>query len=334
MLTGCPQHAIPITADLDIAIPGNLSDVVVTGVEVTGRQCQQVGLFLGKAFCGCLAELAKRTVVSLRIYPLRQQLIDVCQTVELPVTNEEVFLKVFHHAFHLAFGSRSAWAAGSWREAIVFCQLEETVIEDNLATVVMPENGSFLVINQHGFDAATKAREGFDQRFIGMLSILTFSSPCMEVSGVTEGVNGEVHFAALTVDNSLDFTPVVLELLAGLRLEAYGLFGGTQGAFRMHILTQRGAAAVIILLFYLLKNHFGVPDMLAQAQVNIIHKRAKFFHWLTLAHDNRSFSEMSSNCALGTSDVVRNVNNVRAVNTICFIMRRSPLLNMWLLRLV
>ncbi len=69
----------------------------------------------------------------------------------------------------------------------------------------------------------------------------------MEVPGVTEGVNGEVHFAALAVDNCLDFTPVVLELLAALRLEVYGLFGGTQGTFGMHILTQRGAAAAITL---------------------------------------------------------------------------------------
>lgn len=157
-----------------------------------------------------------------------------------------------------------------------------------------------------------------------MLGILAISSPCMEVPRVTEGVNGEVHFAALAVDNRLDFTPVVLELLAGLRLEAYGLFGRTQGTFGMHILTQRGAAAVITLLFYFLKNHFGVPDMLAQAQVNIIHKRAKFFHWLTLARDNRSFSEMSSNRAFGTSDVVSNVDNVRAVNTHLFYHEKVP----------
>lgn len=114
-----------------------------------------------------------------------------------------------------------AWTAGTWREAIVFCQLEEAVVEDNLITVVMLENGRFLVINQHRFDAAAKVGKGFDQGFIGMLSILTVGGPCMEVPGVTEGVNGEVHFAALAVDNRLDFTPVVLELLTRLRLEAY-----------------------------------------------------------------------------------------------------------------
>ncbi|PWW10043.1 hypothetical protein DES37_104141 [Mangrovibacter plantisponsor] len=82
-----------------------------------------------------------------------------------------------------------------------------------------------------------------------MLSILAISCPCIDVPGVTEGVNGEAHFTALVVDNSLDFTQVVLELLTRLRLEAYGLFGRTQGSFGMHILTQRGAAAVITLLY-------------------------------------------------------------------------------------
>lgn len=124
---------------------------------------QQVVLFLGKASCGCLAELAKRAVISLRIYPLHQQLIDMCQTVELPVTNEEVLLEVVHHALHFAFGSCPACTAGTWREIIVFCQLEEAVVEDNLVTVVMLENGSFLVINQHRFDATAKVGKGFDQ---------------------------------------------------------------------------------------------------------------------------------------------------------------------------
>lgn len=87
----------------------------------------------------------------------------MCQIIELSVTNEEVLLEVSHHALYLAFGSLPAWTAGTWREATVFCQLEEAVVEDNLATVAMLENGSFLVINQHGFDTATKAREGFDQ---------------------------------------------------------------------------------------------------------------------------------------------------------------------------
>lgn len=102
-----------------------------------------------------------------------------------------------------------------------------------------------------------------------------------EVPGVTEGVNGEAHFTALVVDNSLDFTPVVLELLTRLRLEAYGLFGRTQDAFGMHILTRRGTAAVITLLFYLLINDLSVPDMLAQSQINIVHERTKFFHGFT-----------------------------------------------------
>ncbi len=54
--------------------------------------------------------------------------------------------------------------------------------------------------------------------------------------------------------------------------------------------------------------------MLAQTQVNIVHERTKFSHWFTPSCDNGFFSEMSSNCALGTSDVVSNVDNVRAVN--------------------
>ncbi len=239
------RYAVAVTPHLDIAIPGHLPDIVITGIEVSGGQGLQVGLLQDKARCRCLIELAKWTVVSFRLYPLHQQLIDMCQAVELPVTNEEVLLEVFHHALHLAFGLCPAWAAGAWREAIVFCQLEEAVVEDNLATVVMFENGRFLVINQHGFDATAKAGEGFDQRLIGMLGILTIRRPGMEVPGVTQGIHGDVHLAALAVDNRLDFTPVVLELLTGLCFEAYGLSGRPQSPFGMHILTQSGATSAV-----------------------------------------------------------------------------------------
>lgn len=47
------------------------------------------------------------------------------ETVESAVPDEEVLLEVFHHPFHLNFGSGPSWTAGPWQEAIVIVQQQE-----------------------------------------------------------------------------------------------------------------------------------------------------------------------------------------------------------------
>jgi len=90
---------------------------------------------------------------------------------EPAVTNEEVLFQVLHHALNLAFGSGPPRFASSRGEAVVFRQHHEARVEDKVSVMVFHYR-RFLVINQHGFHAATEVTEGANQRFIGMFSIL------------------------------------------------------------------------------------------------------------------------------------------------------------------
>ncbi len=45
--------------------------------------------------------------------------------VEPAVPDEEVFLEVFHHPFHLTFAYGPSWTAGPWQEAVVIGQQQE-----------------------------------------------------------------------------------------------------------------------------------------------------------------------------------------------------------------
>ncbi len=84
------------------------------------------------------------------------------EAVEPAVPDEEVFLEVFHHPFHLTFGSGPSWTAGPWQEAIAIGQQQEPGVEHHLPVVIFQHCG-FLVIDQHGFHAAAEVAKGADQ---------------------------------------------------------------------------------------------------------------------------------------------------------------------------
>lgn len=65
------------------------------------------------------------------------------EAVEPAVPDEEVLLEVFHHPFHLTFGSGSSWAAGPWQEAVVIGQQQEPGVEHHLPVAIF-QHGGFL----------------------------------------------------------------------------------------------------------------------------------------------------------------------------------------------
>lgn len=66
------RHAVTVPANLDIAIPGDMTDVEVAGIEVRIRQRLQMRQFLREALFRCLLELAKLPPVGNVSHPLLQ----------------------------------------------------------------------------------------------------------------------------------------------------------------------------------------------------------------------------------------------------------------------
>lgn len=217
------QHGVTITSYLDIAIPGYVTDVEVAGIEVRCRQRLQVRFFFLEVGRRRLPELAQFTLVRGLGKPLLQQQVNVREAVELRVTDEEVVLEVFDHAFNLAPGSRSAGATSPGLEVIVLRQLQEAGVKHHIAVVIF-QHGCFLIVDQHGFHAAAEVTEGPHQGLVGVLRILARRRKGVEATRVTQRVHGEVDFAAFTGHLRFDFSPVMLQLVTWLGFEAHGLF--------------------------------------------------------------------------------------------------------------
>lgn len=96
-----------------------MADVEVARIEVSLRQRLQMLIFQREALFWRLSELAKLPLISHINHPLLELLVNMGEAVELAVPDEEVLLKIFHHSFHLAFGSDPTRAVGAWQEVIV-----------------------------------------------------------------------------------------------------------------------------------------------------------------------------------------------------------------------
>lgn len=91
-------------------------------------------------------------------------------------------------------------------------QLQEAGVEHHIAVVIF-QHGRFLVIDQHGFHAASEVTECPHQRLVGMLRITARRRKDVEATRVTQRVHGEVDFAALAGHFRVDFSPVMLQLV-------------------------------------------------------------------------------------------------------------------------
>lgn len=202
------------------------------------------------------------------LQPQLEQLVQVGNALELPVALEEVLLHIAHHAFGLALGARALWTARLGGEAVVIGQLQEASIEDDTVVPVVLQHRRLLVVDQHRARYAAEVAEGLHQRLIGVLGILAGRRPGMEAPRIAQRVDRKIDLAALAGDDRLDFAPVVLELEAGLGLEAHGLLARPQRSLGLDVHAYDGAAAGVALLTDQLEDHLGVPDIVGQQLID------------------------------------------------------------------
>jgi len=171
--------------------------------------------------------------------------------VEAAVALEEVVLHVTHHPFGLAFGSGALRPAGLGDKAVMVGQCQETCVEGDLAIRVMTNHRRLLVVHQDTVRNAIKVPEGLHQRFVGVLGILTWTRPDVKVAGVTQHIHRDVDGTDPATDFGPELTPVMLELLARVRLVSDRLFTGAKRSLGLNVLADqcRGAAVPLLCVF-------------------------------------------------------------------------------------
>ena len=165
----------------------------------------------------------------------------------------------------------------------------EAGVEDNFSSIIVFEHRGLLVINQHGFHAAAEVTERLHQRFVSVLRILARRGEDMKAARVAQRIDREVDFTWLARHFGFHFTPVVLQLITGLRFEANGFTTMPESAFGLDIFPQHGGAAVIALRLDFLENHLGIPDMFTQAHIDKSHIGFKFAHTPSWEFSARTF---------------------------------------------
>jgi len=233
-------HTVAVAMDIDVGVPANVPDVVVSGIEVLSRPGQELGQLLLEPLRRGLPEPPKHPLLRVGVQPVLQQLVQVRVAVEAAIALEEVVLHVTHHALGLALGSGPLGPAGPGGKAIMVSQLQEASIEGNLAIAVVANHGGLLVVHQNAGRDTAKVPEGLQQRLIGVFCILARTGPDVEVPGVAEDIDGEIDGTEPAAHLRPDLAPVVLELLARKRLVPDGSLAGPQGSFGLNVLTNEG----------------------------------------------------------------------------------------------
>ena len=67
-----------------------------------------------------------------------------------------------------------------------------------------------LVIDQHRAGNATKVSERLHNRLIRVFRILTVGTPDVKAARVAQAVDGHIHFATVTGNHRMRFTPIML----------------------------------------------------------------------------------------------------------------------------
>ena len=111
---------------------------------------------------------------------------------------------------------------------------------------------------------------------LSVFRIIRVRPPEMELSGISQGVDGKVHLAGNPSDPGPDLPPVVLELFPGLRLEPHRPPGRSQHPFGRDIPPEGDHGSRVPLLLTLPKNHHCVPDPLSQQPVDFGLERLQF----------------------------------------------------------
>ncbi len=164
------RHTVAIAANLDVAIPADLTMLEIGGVVALRRQRRQSWQLTLKAESDDFMHSAMHAQIGFLTQPLLGQLVEVCPALKGAIAHEEVVFDVADHALIFAFGASPVGAAGTRGKAVVLCEIEKALIE--VETVVMMEqDGSFLVVDEDFFGPAAEVLEAADETLVGMLGI-------------------------------------------------------------------------------------------------------------------------------------------------------------------
>jgi len=265
-------HRVPVTAHVDVRIPGYLALFDVTGIERLFRQRSQCHSLGDEPIGNHLLDPTMEALIRIRAQPVFQLLVEVGPILEGAVALEEVVFDITHHAFHFAFGPGAIRTTGFGDEAVVIGQLLEARVELHRARDMLNHRG-FLVVHPHLLGGATEPRKRTDQRLIRVLGVVLWRRKHVETPGVPQAVHSDVHLDPFVTDLGEQLTPVVLQLFCGVGLEANRCLRGPQHPFGVNIVAQHSCLAGIAQRNDLAVDDLGVPDAGRKQLIHFAHVR-------------------------------------------------------------